>query len=229
MLDVGCGTGTHALHLARAGCAVVGCDLDEGVIDVARGKAAGITPPPQFHCLPIEAIEASEFDLAVSLFNVVNYLGNQQELTAFFAAIRRRLRPGAPYIFDCWNGLAALLDPPRHKQTRIDAEGETLMVDTVPQMDLMNQAVRMTNRVSVIDSEGGRRNFSYDYTSHLWTPWHLRQVLAAAGMRTQRIVTWSNPQLSGNASGEASGGTSGGTSGGATERDWKILFVCQRE
>ncbi|MGF1506091.1 MAG: SAM-dependent methyltransferase, partial [Anaerolineae bacterium] len=40
ILDMGCGTGRHALELARRGCQVTGVDLSEGMLDQARQIAA---------------------------------------------------------------------------------------------------------------------------------------------------------------------------------------------
>ena len=45
ILDVGCGTGRHAVELARRGFVVTGIDLSPGMLEQARAKAeaAGVT------------------------------------------------------------------------------------------------------------------------------------------------------------------------------------------
>src|SRR5579863_5606005 len=40
VLDVGCGTGENALHLASLGLAVLGVDVAETALEMARAKAA---------------------------------------------------------------------------------------------------------------------------------------------------------------------------------------------
>ena len=40
ILDIGCGTGRHAIELARRGYRVTGFDLSEGQLELARKKAA---------------------------------------------------------------------------------------------------------------------------------------------------------------------------------------------
>lgn len=40
ILDIGCGTGRHAIELARRGYHVTGFDLSEGQLSLARQKAA---------------------------------------------------------------------------------------------------------------------------------------------------------------------------------------------
>src|SRR5262245_9521235 len=44
VLDVGCGTGTLALALARGGLTVLGVDLSAAAIDMARAKAGAAEP-----------------------------------------------------------------------------------------------------------------------------------------------------------------------------------------
>ncbi len=43
VLDAGCGTGRVAMELSRRGHAVVGVDLDPGMLDAARAKAPALT------------------------------------------------------------------------------------------------------------------------------------------------------------------------------------------
>ena len=51
-----------------------------------------------------------EFDLAVSLFNVVNYIEHFEDLLAFFKGVHQRLTSAGMYFLDCINGVAAMVD-----------------------------------------------------------------------------------------------------------------------
>ena len=211
VLDVGCGTGTHALLFAEAGCQVTGIDIDADAIAVADGKCAGrATAVPRFACQDIATLDDDGFDLAVSLFNVINYIDCPQTLTRFLQAVAQRLAPGGVYVFDCWNGLAALLDPPRDQETEIDAGDECITVSTHPRIDHMRQSVHVANQVTVTRSDGGTDRFSHDYTSTLWTPWHLRQLLALAGFGNVSICQWMQPNKP------------------ADEQSWRIMCICRR-
>ncbi|HEX6926748.1 MAG TPA: class I SAM-dependent methyltransferase [Longimicrobiaceae bacterium] len=44
VLDVGCGSGDLAIHIAKSGVAVLGIDFVEAAIELARAKAAALTP-----------------------------------------------------------------------------------------------------------------------------------------------------------------------------------------
>ncbi|HVO10277.1 MAG TPA: class I SAM-dependent methyltransferase [Vicinamibacteria bacterium] len=91
VLDLGCGTGRHAVWLAAAGARVTAVDFSEGMLDEARRKAGAAAVRFLAHDLhrPLPFADA-EFDLVVSAL-VLEHLC---DLGAFFAEARRVLRPG---------------------------------------------------------------------------------------------------------------------------------------
>ena len=211
VFDVGCGTGEHALLLADAGCDVTGIDIDAESIAVAQSKCAGRSgSTPRFLCRDVALLEDGEFDLAVSMFNVVNYIDSPRALGGFFSDIAKRLAPAGVYVFDCWNGVAALLDPPRDKDTQVVCGEEHISVSTRPAIDLMNQSVRVSNEVTVTAPDGTTSSFSYDYTSTLWTPTCLRHALTEAGLDVVNVCQWMQPDNP------------------ADENSWKVMFLCRR-
>ena len=90
VLDLGCGTGRHALRLAAAGAKVTGVDFSEGMLAQARGKAGdmGVRFVAQdLHCpLPFEA---ATFNAVVSGL-VLEHL---RDVDGFFGQIARMLKP----------------------------------------------------------------------------------------------------------------------------------------
>jgi malonyl-CoA O-methyltransferase len=91
VLDLGCGTGRHALALAAAGATVTAVDFSAGMLAVARGKPGAEAIHFIVHNLhePLP-FPVGHFDLVVSGL-VLEHL---RELDPFFAEARRVLRPG---------------------------------------------------------------------------------------------------------------------------------------
>jgi 2-polyprenyl-3-methyl-5-hydroxy-6-metoxy-1,4-benzoquinol methylase len=68
ILDIGCGTGRHALELTRRGYSVVGVDLSESQLRRARQKAAEQGLPADFRRHDARDLPfLGEFDLAIML------------------------------------------------------------------------------------------------------------------------------------------------------------------
>ena len=90
-LDLGCGTGRHALWLAAAGAAVTAVDFSEGMLAEARRKPGAervrFLPHDMHTPLPLGG---SAFDLVVSGL-VLEHL---RDLGPFFAEAHRVLKPG---------------------------------------------------------------------------------------------------------------------------------------
>lgn len=92
VLDVGCGTGTWALHLAARGARVSGVDQSEGMIRVARRKStvSGLPVPFQIADGARLPFGAATFDLVTALL----VLEFAHQPGAVVAEMARVLRPG---------------------------------------------------------------------------------------------------------------------------------------
>lgn len=100
VLDVGCGTGSASFLLADRGLDVVGVDASADMIAEARRKAQG-RANPRFEVQRMEDLDVPErFDVAVSLFDSVNYVTEPANLRAAFRRIRRHLLPEGLWMFD---------------------------------------------------------------------------------------------------------------------------------
>jgi malonyl-CoA O-methyltransferase len=90
VLDLGCGTGRHALWLASSGANVTGVDFSQGMLAEARRKPGAERIRFVVHDLHSSLPFTGAFDLVVSGL-VIEHIRN---LEPFFAEIRRVLRDG---------------------------------------------------------------------------------------------------------------------------------------
>lgn len=58
------------------------------------------------------------YDAAVSLFNVVSYCENLEDMGLLFRGVSAALKPGGGFLFDCWNARAIDNDPPMSRWKR---------------------------------------------------------------------------------------------------------------
>ncbi len=96
VLDIGCGTGEDALHLAGLGAQVLAVDVSPEMVRVARGKGVNA------RVLPIEGIHALAvaFDLVLSNFGGFNCV---RDLSAIRQTLAKLVRPGG-YLAVCLMG-----------------------------------------------------------------------------------------------------------------------------
>jgi SAM-dependent methyltransferase len=95
VLDVGCGPGRHALALARRGIDVVGVDVSEDFVALARDAATAEELPARFEVGDVrELAYDAEFDAVICLCQGgIGLLGGRDEPRAF-ERTAAALRPG---------------------------------------------------------------------------------------------------------------------------------------
>lgn len=92
VLDLGCGTGRVALHLARRGHQVTGLDVDAGLIEAFAERAVGLPAHP----VTADARNfdlGAEFGLALAPMQLVQLLDTPADRLAFLSCIASHLRP----------------------------------------------------------------------------------------------------------------------------------------
>jgi SAM-dependent methyltransferase len=117
LLDLGCGTGRHAIKFTEKGYGVVGVDRSPEMIAKARGHREQL-PPHLRERLTLEHHDirdfrlGRQFDAVVALFHVISYQISNDDVLSAFTTARTHLRENGVFIFDCWYGPGVLTDPP---------------------------------------------------------------------------------------------------------------------
>ena len=98
VLDVGCGTGTFALLLARHGFEVIGVDPAHASLEVARGKPGA----EQVHWIhgDATALPLLEVDLATMTGNVAQAIIDPADWRKTLRGVYNALRPGGRFVFE---------------------------------------------------------------------------------------------------------------------------------
>ena len=81
ILELGCGTGNHTWELAKMGMPITALDIDEKMITRAKTKLKlDGNSHVEFHHGPIGSLGRGHYDMALALFNVVNYILDENDL-----------------------------------------------------------------------------------------------------------------------------------------------------
>ncbi len=188
ILDLGCGTGSHALILAERGYEVVGVDRSMDMLSQARAKMVGRGFNADFHWDDIRTMNLDrKFDIVVMMFSVIGYQLDNRSVTATLLTAARHLNPGGLFIFDFWYGPAVVHLQPSERAQVIPSSGGHIVRVGSGTLDIGNQTCTVEyrlwqfcdDRVVVAASETHKVRFFF--------PMELRLLLDAAGFSCVRM------------------------------------------
>lgn len=209
ILEIGCGTGNHTEFLSKSSKDLVAIDIDLAMVKIAKKKLSDCPNVKIIHT-PVERLKEKKFDLAIAMFNVVTYIDTTRELISFMKGVARCLNKNGIFIFDCWNGVVAMKDPPKElKKTTIAQSGLLLKCNLTSQTDFFNQKTKLNYDIKVKSGRLVEHGVSsFDQT--LWTPMQVRFAVEESGMEVVLCSPIMQPDKE------------------ATEKDWKIMFCCKK-
>jgi SAM-dependent methyltransferase len=115
LLDLGCGTGGHAIALAARGYEVTGIDFSRAMLARAHQKAmAEVSREVVFHEGDIRRARLADapYDGAIMMFAVLGYQRTDADVRAAVANAHAHLVTGGALVFDIWYGPGVLAASP---------------------------------------------------------------------------------------------------------------------
>lgn len=127
ILDIGCGTGRHAIELSKRGYTVTGIDLSESQLNRAKEKASAQNLPIDFQKHDARKLTfVNEFDLVIMICEGAFSLMETDEMN--FQILRNAsnaLKPKGKLIFTTLNGLFPLFHSVKDFIDSATTEGHT--------------------------------------------------------------------------------------------------------
>ena len=102
VLDLACGPGRHAAHLARAGARIVGFDLSAALLSRARQRLPAGTHLVRGDMRALPFADGS-FDMVLNLFTSFGYFSDDEQHVTVLREARRTLRPAGALVLDFLN------------------------------------------------------------------------------------------------------------------------------
>jgi 2-polyprenyl-3-methyl-5-hydroxy-6-metoxy-1,4-benzoquinol methylase len=180
ILDVGCGTGRHALELSKRGYQVTGIDLSESQLKRAKEKAKAADLLIDFQChdarnLPFDG----EFDVAIILCGGGFSLMETDEMNfEILKNVTKSLKPRAKLIFTTPNGLFPLYNLVDEFYASIAVEGNATCKNST--FDIMT--FRDHNTVEFEDDSGHKKTL--ECNERYYVPCEITWLLKSLGYTT---------------------------------------------
>jgi SAM-dependent methyltransferase len=190
VLDLGSGTGNHALQLADLGYDVVGVERSTAMLEIARVKLAG-RANVELHEGDIRGFDVGRIvDAALILFAVLGYQTEDEDVLAALRSARRHVRPGGLLAFDVWYGPAVLHERPSARSARIPVDGGELLRVVTPVLDVNRQLCRIHYELSrAVDGEVVE-SATEEHTLRFFFPNELRLLVGASGFELLRLTAF---------------------------------------
>jgi SAM-dependent methyltransferase len=212
ILDLGCGTGNHAIPLSARGFEVIGVDRSASMLAQARKKAARSSPPERdaFYQADIQSLDLGrQFDAALLMFAVLGYQLENADVMATLRTARRHLRSGGLLLFDVWYGPAVLFQRPSERVKIIPtSDGKILRVSS-SELDTSGHTCTVRFHVWKFAAERLLSETEEEHTVRYFFPLELELFLESTGFTPVRLAAFPEFQRD------------------ADEKTWNVLAVAR--
>lgn len=188
VLDMGCGTGSHAVPWVRRSFDVTGIDSSEVSVGIARNKAQQNGLKMDFHVMDIRDIHLNKtFDACTCMFAVMNYLTGNADIRSTLAGVRKHLKKDSLFVFDCWNGLAVLrILPSITVKTVVDGDTRVIRIAR-PELDAFRHLCRVNYHLIASDKNEIVDEVEETHVIRYFFPQEITGYLEEAGFEVLNI------------------------------------------
>ncbi|MDD8017225.1 MAG: class I SAM-dependent methyltransferase [Bacteroidota bacterium] len=203
LLDIGCGTGTHAYNLSQKGYDVTGIDSSEEMIGIAKNK---INKSCKFQTADSTNFKLDKkFSIITSLFHVMSYQTTNYALEKTFTNVASHLENDGIFIFDFWYGPAVLHNMPEVRIKRLEDDELKIYRLAEPVISINDNIVEVN--YELIIEEKKIKSVEAIKEKHLMRYFFKPEIeffLAKSGLRAIKFEEW----LTGNGIDEKTWGVS---------------------
>jgi ubiquinone/menaquinone biosynthesis C-methylase UbiE len=156
VLDIACGTGSHAIELEKLGYEIVGSDLSEDMLERARQKARAGSSTIHFERQDMRTLDlvAHPFDAVLCLFDAIGHVQTTAAIKQTFRAVHRHLQDDGLFILEFWHAaaMAGHHDPLRVRRLATE-RGEILRLSETT-VDLALQCATVQHAIYDLRRDG---------------------------------------------------------------------------
>jgi len=200
ILELGSGTGLHAMALARQGYSVTGFDLSPEMTIQARNRLSKTVLPQgvsvSFEKGDIRTLRLPRrFDAAISLFHVMSYQTNNSDIEACLTTAFMHLEKTGVFVFDYWHGQAVTNDPPTVRVKRMEDHTMTVTRIAHPTIRPDDNLVEVRYELTIQDRTTGQtKQVCEDHRMRYFAEHEVERFLKGAGLEPIEQGEWSSSQ-----------------------------------
>ena len=191
ILDLGCGTGGHAVSLLKRGYHLTGVDRSDEMLKTARRKTQSLKLKPgicKFLLGDVRTIRLNKvFDSAIMMFAVLGYQTLNENLAAALATVRKHLKPNSIFIADFWYGPAVLAQRPNDRVREWFDNGSRIIRLAHPQLSVDQHIVKVHYHILHLKGAQLVAETEEEHKMRFIFPQELAYFASQAGLRLEHI------------------------------------------
>lgn len=185
ILDIACGTGLHSKNLSEKGYSMTGVDLSDEMIRKAKEQKIQNANFSVGNMCNFDL--QKKFDCAVCMFASIGYVTENKNVAAIFKTARAHVKSGGLYVFDCWNGLAVMHEPPISRTKHVEADGLKINRTSFPTMNAAEHVCAIRFEAKVEKNNSVVDEFTENHLVRFFFPMELKKYLEDAGFDVLEI------------------------------------------
>jgi SAM-dependent methyltransferase len=211
ILDLGCGTGGHAVLLAQKGYHVTGVDRSDTMLAIAEEKKRLVGVSVELQRGDICTVDLRKrFDVAIAMFAVMGYQTTNEALESALLNAAKHLNPGGLLIFDAWFGPAVIAQKPQDKILIVEKGSGSVIRLTRPSLDIISQIVDVNFTVLHVENDAILDRVEETHKMRFFFTKELEFILAKTGY--QAVTMHPFMELEGE----------------LTENDWNMAVIARK-
>jgi SAM-dependent methyltransferase len=139
ILELGSGTGNHANYFTSKNFTITGIERSKEMVFQADTK--NIKGFKSINGDITNTYLETKFDAVISLFHVISYLTNNEDVLKCFNITNKHLEIGGLFIFDVWFTPAVLTQQPSNKIKKLEDENIKVVRIAEPLSDHVNNTI----------------------------------------------------------------------------------------
>ncbi len=191
VLDMGCGTGGHAVVLAKRGYRLTGVDRSGHMLRLAQGKARAAGVEVVWIEGDIQAVQAGGlFDAVILMFAVLGYQLTNAEVLSVLCNAHRHLRPRGLLAFDIWYGPAVLRTGPADRVKLIQDGTNQLIRAATSSLDIRHHVCNVEYHFWRVLNNGVAAQSPEAHRVRFFFPMELELFLTSAEFELVSLTTF---------------------------------------